>query len=139
MPIVDFHLVEDQYTEQQCETLLKKSSELYAAVLNSPIERVRVFIHWHKPGSVAVAGVPINQGGSAAPYFYCLVLEGRPVQQKHQLLTGFTDLLEDILQVERSLIRGACWPIPPEDWCIGGVPASELRAAEIKARAQAAS
>lgn len=138
MPILEYHLVENAYTDAQCEQLLVESSRLYAEVLKSPIERVRVFIHLHKPAMVATGGVPLNRGGKSAPYFHFLVLQGRPLEERHALLMGFTDLVVNLLGAERSLVRGGCWPIPPEDWCIGGVPASVTRAAEVQARAQAA-
>lgn len=135
MPILEYHLVENVYTDEQCEQLLVESSKLYAEVLKSPIDRVRVFIHLHKPTMAATAGVPISRGGRSAPSFHFLVLQGRPMEERLALLTGFTDLLVNLLGAERSLVRGGCWPIPPEDWAIGGTPASAMRAAEVKVRA----
>lgn len=136
MPILEYHLAEGQYPEDKCEQLLIESSKLYAEVLKSPLDRVRVFIHYHRPSAVAVAGIPMSRGGKAAPFFHFLVLKGRPVEERHLLLTGFTTLLVDLLGAEKALIRGGCWPIPPEDWCIGGTPASVMRAAEVAARLQ---
>jgi 4-oxalocrotonate tautomerase len=138
MPVLEYHLVEDQYTDAQCEQLLVESSRFYADVLRSPLDRVRVFIHLHKPAMVATAGVPLSRGGRSAPYFHFLALQGRPIEERHALLTGFTELIVKILGADRSLVRGGCWAIPPEDWSIGGTPASVLRAAEVKARAEAA-
>ncbi len=138
MPILEYHLTDGQYTDAQCEKLLVESSKLYAQILRSPMDRVRVVIHQHRPSMVAVAGVPMDKGGKSAPFFFFLALLGRPVEERHALLIGFTDLVVDILGAERSAVRGGCWTIPPEDWCIGGTPASVLRAAEVKARADAA-
>lgn len=138
MPILEYHLAEGAYSDAQCERLLVESSALYAEVLKAPMDRIRVFIHLHKPGMVAVAGLPLSKGGTPAPYFHFLVLEGRPLDERHRLLTGFTDLVVEILGAERSFVRGGCWPIPPENWCIGGTPASLMRAAEVKARAEKA-
>nr|ALV86437.1 4-oxalocrotonate tautomerase [uncultured bacterium 16] len=138
MPILEYHLTDGQYTDAQCEKLLVESSKLYAQILGSPMDRVRVVIHQHRPSMVAVAGVLMNKGGKSAPFFFFLALLGRPVEERHALLTGFTDLVVDILGAERSAVRGGCWTIPPEDWAIGGTPASVLRAAEVKARADAA-
>jgi len=50
-------------------------------------------------------------------------------------LAGFTDLVVELLKVDRSWVRGGCWPIPPQYWAIGGQSASLMRANEIKARA----
>lgn len=138
MPIIEYHLAEGRYTDAQVSELLIASSQRYADVLKSPIERVRVFAQFYKPGHVAVAGKLLSQGGTPAPYFHFLVLEGRPLDECHQLLTGFTDLVVEILQADRSLVRGACWPVPPQYWAIAGSPASLARAAEINARALAA-
>lgn len=137
MPILEYHLADGEYSEEQCERLIIESSKLYAEVLKSPIDRVRVFIHLHKRFCVATYGIPMSKGGVSAPYFHFLVLRGRSLDERHRLLGGFTDLVVQILGAERGLIRGGCWPIPPEDWSIGGSPASELRAAEVSARAKA--
>jgi phenylpyruvate tautomerase PptA (4-oxalocrotonate tautomerase family) len=65
------------------------------------------------------------------------VLEGRPVEQRHRLLSGFTDILVDVLGVARSRVRGRIIQVHPDDWAIGGVPASGARRDEIAARAAA--
>ena len=73
-----------------------------------------------------------------APYFHFMLLDGRPVEQAQRLLAGFTDLLVDTLRVERARVRGGTWPVEPERWTIGGRAASDVRAAEVAARAEAA-
>lgn len=138
MPILQFHLAEEQYTDAQVSELLLESSKFYAQVLGSPLDRVRVFAQFYKPAHVAVGGRLISDGAPSAPHFQFLVLEGRPVDECHRLLSGFTDLVVNILHTQRSLVRGGCWPIPPQFWSIGGTPASVLRAQEISARAEAA-
>lgn len=138
MPVLNIQLVEGDYSAEQHERLLIETSRFYAEVLKSPIERVRVFIQLHKPELVAIAGEPASRNGLRAPYFHFLALEGRPLEERQKLLAGFTDILVEVLGVERSLVRGGCWPIAPENWAIGGTPASVLRAAEVKARADAA-
>lgn len=139
MPILTIHLAEGHYSDAQCEKLLVESSQLYADVLKSPIERVRVFIQTHKPSHIAIGGVPSSKSQVKAPYFHFLVLKGRSLEERHQLLRGFTDLIVEILQVDRAFVRGGCWPIPPEDWAIGGQPATVKRADEVDARSKAVS
>ncbi len=63
------------------------------------------------------------------------MLRGRPVEQRHRLLAELTDVLVDVLGVRRAVVRGRIVPVDPDDWGIGGVPASSARAAEIAARA----
>lgn len=135
MPVLTIHLTEGRYSDAQCERLMAETSRLYAEVLRSPIERVRVFVAGYPPQRVAVGGVPVAAGAPDAPYFQFLVLEGRSLEERQRLLTGFTDLIVEILGVPRTLVRGGCWPIAPENWAIAGVPASVQRAAEVAARA----
>ncbi len=138
MPIVHFHLVDGAASAEAEARLLTRASELYARTLDAPMERVRAFITAHAPGRFATAGRLVSEGGGEAPYFEFFVLAGRPLAQRQALLAGFTDLLVDILGARRELVRGTCRQIAPEDWGIGGVPTSVLRASEIEARAQAA-
>ncbi|NMH95791.1 tautomerase family protein [Pseudonocardia acidicola] len=135
MPIVTVHLVEGQHTRDQHARLLTELSARYAAVLDSPIERVRALITLHGPHEWAAAGVPATAGPAPAPYFTALVLEGRPLEQRHRLLTEFTDIIVDVLGVDRGVVRGRIIRVDPDDWGIGGVPASAARRAEIAARA----
>lgn len=133
MPIIHFHLVEGQSTPAQEEELLKKASVFYAEVLQCPMDRVRVFIQTYAPNRCAVAGELVSSGRSQAPYFEFLALEGRPLEQRQRLLIGFTEMLVEILGVERGLVRGHCKRVLPEEWCIGGKLAADLRKDDIKA------
>lgn len=133
MPIVHFHIVEGQTTSAQEEVLLIGASRLYAEALQCPMDRVRAFIQTYPPTRCAVAGQTVAAGGPHAPYFEFLVLEGRPLSQRQRLLSGFTDLLVDILKVDRSLVRGHCKRVQPDEWAIAGAPASKVRKADIGA------
>lgn len=138
MPIVNFHLLDQEYCCDQQEQLLLEASRLYAEVLRCPIDRVRAFISLYPARQMAVGGVLCSARRQSAPYFTFIVLEGRPLEERQRLLAGFTDLLERILGAPRELIRGGVTRIEPEDWAIGGVPASVERQAEVQARAKAA-
>lgn len=135
MPIVQFHLIEDHYPKASVAALLREASvfyveTLYPSVTPPPIDRVRAFVtpvpawHW------ATGGVLVAEGGMAAPYFTCLALTGRPVEQLQALMAGFTDLIARHLGSDRKVIRGTVSQIDPALWSIGGVPASEARATE---------
>lgn len=138
MPVVNFHIVEGMSTAEQEERLLRGASRLYAEVLKAPLERVRAFITLHRPNHFAVAGEVVAKGRLHAPYFDFIVLEGRPLEERHRLLSGFTDLLVETLGVRRDLVRGSCRRVEPFDWGIGGEPANVLRQDEVEARARAA-
>ena len=127
-------LKKETWTGEQLDEFMQEASELYAAALECPIDRVRVFLDLYEPGHVAVAGRISSESGAGAAYFDFLALEGRPLEQRHKLLEGFTDLLKNLLGIERSVIRGACVNVAPEDWAIAGTPASVARQKEIEAR-----
>jgi 4-oxalocrotonate tautomerase len=137
MPIVNFHLLEGSTTAEQDEQLLAGACRLYAEVLEAPMDRIRAFITPHRPGQFAVAGRLVAASGVHAPFFDFIVLEGRSLEQRQRLLAGFTDLLVNVLGVRRQDVRGCCRRVSPEEWSIGGVPASEVRKSEVEARARA--
>jgi phenylpyruvate tautomerase PptA (4-oxalocrotonate tautomerase family) len=130
MPIVEVHLLEGAHSATQHADLLAALTRRYAEVLDSQVERIRAVVVPHRPEHWATGG----EQGVEAPYFTALVLEGRPVEQRHRLLGTFTDVIVDVLGVERALVRGRIVPVHPDDWGIGGVPASAARRTEIAAR-----
>ena len=131
MPILEVHLIEGSHTAAQHRELLAALSARYAEVLESPPERIRAYLTLHRPEHWVTGGAP----GVDAPYFTALVLAGRPVEQRHRLLGAFTDIIVDVLGVDRASVRGRIVPVDPDDWAIGGVPASAARRGEIAARA----
>src|ERR1700744_392774 len=102
MPVVEIHLVEGQDPPAPVGELLARVSERYAAVLESPIGRVRAFVTMHPAELWATGPVPSAGDGDPAPYFVAAVLEGRPVEQRHRLLAEITDAICDVLGVTRS-------------------------------------
>lgn len=132
MPVLEIHLVEGDHDPDDVTRLLHEASRRYAEVLGSPLERIRAFATPHARGDVVVGG---EAGGAPAPYFTAVVLEGRPVEQRHRLLADLTEVIVEHLGVERSRVRGRIVQVPPDDWAIGGVPASGARRDEIAARA----
>lgn len=137
MPILNIHLVRGQYPAPAVENLLLRCSKAFADGLRCPIDRVRVFATEHDPRFMCVGGKMVSDSDAMAPYFSFIVLKGRSLEDRQNLLAAFTDLIVDILGVERSLVRGGIVPVEPEDWSIGGLPASHLRQAEIDDRRQA--
>jgi 4-oxalocrotonate tautomerase len=131
VPIIHFHVADGYATEAQEERLLVGASELYAKILQSPIERIRAFLHVYPPTRCAVAGTLVSKSSTQAPYFEFSVLDGRSLEQRQLLLSGFTELIVEILGVDRALVRGQCKRVTPEEWSIGGKPASEQRVADI--------
>ena len=125
------HLLAGEHAAAQVAELLERMSARYAEVLASPLERVRAYVTPHQPEHWATGGV----AGVEAPYFTAIVLEGRPAEQRRTLLGALTDIIVDILGVERRAVRGRIIQVSPDDWAIGGVPASSVRSTEIASRA----
>lgn len=139
MPIVQFYLVEGAYEDAQIRSLLTESSTAYADIFYpelepKPIERIRAFVTFIKPQYWATGGVLINEGGKAAPYFTCLALTGRPIEQLNTLLKTVTDLVVRHLRCDAAVVRGQVINIDPDHWSIGGQSASSVRSREIGER-----
>jgi 4-oxalocrotonate tautomerase family enzyme len=136
VPIATFHTT--RCTPGQRRRLLEEGSVVYADVLGSPVERVRVYVTDHEPDSVAVGGRIVADGAPAAPYFTAVVLEGRSAEQRARLLAALTELVADVLAIDPAVVRGHVVRVSGEDWGIGGTPAAQVRAAEIRQRAEGA-
>ena len=139
MPVAQLYLVASEYPPEAIAALLEEGSYFYAAALypemeTPPVERVRILIADIAPDHWATGGKPVSQGGAAAPYFSCIAMKGRPPERIRAMMAGWTDLIIRHLGCDAALVRGRLIEIEPEHWYISGVPASELRAAEIAAR-----
>lgn len=137
MPVFNLHLAENQITVEQGRTLLAEVTRFVAGVLGAPLERIRAGITLHRADLWVVGGVAASDDDEAAPFFTMIALEGRPLAERQRLLQGLTEIVVRITGAPRGRVRGCIWRIHPEDWAIGGVPASVLREAEIRARAAA--
>ena len=133
MPVVEYRLVRDGYSDEQIAALLLSSCELFAAELACPVDRVRAYAHMVEPSHACLGGHAATEVEDA-PFFSFYLLEGRSMEQRQSLLAGFTDLLVAHLGVDRARIRGTVEMVDPSHWAIAGKPASVVRQAEIAAR-----
>ncbi|WP_028311566.1 tautomerase family protein [Derxia gummosa] len=134
MPLIQFHLVEGEYSDEQLRTLLERGSAAYAEVLESPVDRIRAFVTLHAAAHWAIGGQPDEPAGRRSPYFSAVMMAERPADQRRRALAVMTDLVVEVLGVERNRVRGSINRVAAEDWAIGGVPASVIRAAEVEQR-----
>ena len=137
MPVLTYHLVQGQHSDDELAVLLTRSATLFAEVTQSPVDRIRVMADERPPQRVCVGDTLVTDSGASAPFFTFWLMKGRPIEQAHQLMAGFTELLVETLGVDRSSIRGVVTMVEPEQWAIAGVPASVARQREIDARAAA--
>lgn len=138
MPVVHFHFTDTPAHREAGPALLRDACALYAEVLGAPVERIRAFATPHPPSLFLVGGQLCSDGGLDAPFFDFIVMDGRTLADRHRLMRDFTELCVRHLGARAQDVRGICRRVPAEDWGIGGVPASELRRAEIEARAREA-
>lgn len=61
------------------------------------------------------------------PFVQITLMEGRTVEQKHDLIKKVTDAVGDALGGDPQRIRVAIYEVSSDDWGIGGVPVSVLR------------
>ena len=61
------------------------------------------------------------------PFIQVTILEGRTVEQKHDLIRRLTDATAEALGGDPGRIRVALYEVSGDDWGIGGVPVSVLR------------
>lgn len=61
------------------------------------------------------------------PFIQVTILEGRTVEQKHDLMKRLSDATAEALGGDPQRIRVAIYEVSKDDWAIGGVPMSVLR------------
>lgn len=61
------------------------------------------------------------------PFVQVTILEGRTVEQKHDLMKRLSDATAEALGGDPERIRVAIYEVSKDDWAIGGVPISVLR------------
>jgi len=119
--------------------LLSETAALFAEITESPLDRVRSQVHELPADSFAVGGTPIAESGQQAPFITVDLLQGRPVEQHTAIIERMSVLVAEIVGVPVERTRLRVNEVPPHDWGIGGLPASELRRREIEARATGSS
>ncbi len=61
------------------------------------------------------------------PFIQVTLMEGRTVEQKHELMKRLNDATAEVLGGDPQRIRVALYEVSKDDWAIGGVPISVLR------------
>lgn len=61
------------------------------------------------------------------PFIQVTMLEGRTVEQKHDLMRRLTDATAEALGGDPERIRVALYEVSADEWAIGGVPMSVRR------------
>lgn len=61
------------------------------------------------------------------PFIQVTLMEGRTVEQKHELMKRLTDATAEVLGGDPERIRVALYEVNKDEWAVGGVPMSVLR------------
>jgi len=61
------------------------------------------------------------------PFVQVTLMQGRTVEQKHDLIRRLTEAVTESLGSDPERVRVAIYEVSTDDWGIGGVPASVLR------------
>lgn len=133
MPFLRIDLV-GPVDEALSRELLRRTADEFAAITESPIERIRTQVRELPAHSFAVGGIPIADSGVQAPFIFIDVLAGRPPEQHSRLIERISLIVADAVGAPLDRVRVRINEVPPEHWGIGGVSAADARADEIAAR-----
>jgi len=124
--------------------VIAEVSEAMSEILIAPKDRLEVWITEIDPELWGIAGTPADEVLKTTPrkqvempFVQMVLMEGRPKEQHHRIIAAISDILHRRLGTEKGRIRIHIANAQPDNWGIGGSPASVLRAAEIAARAKA--
>ena len=61
------------------------------------------------------------------PFIQVTMLEGRPVEVKHELMRRLSEVTAEVVGGDVERIRVALYEVSRDEWAVGGVPMSVLR------------
>lgn len=148
MPIANIHVLAG-HPRPVLKAMLREASQAFAQAIDAPPERLQVWITEIDPGLYAIAGEPADEvlargvprGQAEIPLIRMALMEGRPVETLHRVMADLSAVVARHLGGDPQRVRVQIDHVHPDRWAIGGVPASQARAAELarRAAAQAAS
>ncbi|MCA9548769.1 MAG: tautomerase family protein [Myxococcales bacterium] len=143
MPLATIHVLTG-HPRPTLKALLREFSATYARIMESPVERLQVWIQEIDPELYAIAGEPADEalargprGELEIPLIRLVMMEGRPQSQADAAIQELSACVARHLGGDPARVRVEIQTVPPERWGIGGTPASVLRRAEIEARRRA--
>ena len=122
------------HPRDRLRALVSSVSDATARVLSAPKERLEVWVTEVDPELWGVSGEPAAEVMQTRPrrevempFVQMVLLEGRPPELLHRLISEVTDAIAGVLDVDRARIRIHIAQAHPDRWGIGGVPASVAR------------
>jgi 4-oxalocrotonate tautomerase family enzyme len=139
MPVAHIRVLEG-HSKKQLRDLVCEVSETIARILQAPKDRLEVWVTEINPDLWGVCGIPASEVLQVAslettemPFIQMVLMEGRSTELHHALIREISAVVNRVLGTELQRIRMHISETKPDLWGIGGVPASIIRAAEIKA------
>ena len=143
MPVANIHVLAG-HPRPVLKQLLREASAAFARAIEAPTERLQVWITEIDPELYAIAGEPADEvlrrlprGEAEIPLIRMALMEGRSTEMLHRVMADLSEVVARVLGGDPRRVRVQIDPIHPDRWAIGGVPASQARAAELAARAAA--
>ena len=141
MPVAHINVLQG-HSKETLKKVIHDVSNVMIDVLAAPKDRLEVWVTEIDPDLWGIEGEPASEvlkrkprGQVEMPYVEMVLMEGRPVEQHHKMITQVTDVLVKNLGTDRGRIRVHIANCKPDNWGIGGTAAAILRKAEIEARA----
>lgn len=140
MPVANIHVLAG-HPRPLLKQLVREASATLARVIESPIDRLQVWITEVDPELYAIAGQPADEvlahtprAEVEIPLIRMVLMEGRPVEMLHRVMAEMSAVTARVLGGDPKRVRVQIDLVTPDRWAIGGVPASVARAAELAAR-----
>lgn len=141
MPVANIHVLAG-HPRPVLKQLLREASAAFALAIDAPADRLQVWITEIDPELYAIAGEPADEvlqrvprAQAEIPLIRMALMEGRPVEVLHRVMADLSAVVARVLGGDPQRVRVQIDPVHPDRWAIGGVPASQARAAELAARA----
>ena len=140
MPLATINVLSG-HDKSVLQAMLQEFSSTYARILSAPMDRLQIWINEIDPALYAISGVPADQALSEGcredleiPLIQLALMEGRPQEQVNAAIAELSALVARHLGGAPERVRVEVRPVAPERWGIGGLPASEVRRAELEGR-----
>lgn len=132
MPVIQIDLMEG-HDDEVHRALIQRCTARYAEIVGGPVERFRSTVVTFPPSRWGLGGEPGAQ--RVSPLIRLTLLAGRPPEMLRRLVVEVSEVCADALGIDVADVRMLITEMAGTHWGIGGVPASEARAAELAARA----
>ena len=142
MPVAHINLLKG-HSPEALRQIIVEVSDAMSRILAAPKDRLIVWISEAEPALWGIGGIPASEALASGthqeleiPFVQMVLMEGRPKEQLHSLMEAITEIVSRCTGTSRDRIRIHIASAHPDNWSIGGVPASISRAKELAERAR---